>query len=662
MNYDTKTLEELRSLFYKHNDLYYVGDEVLSDDEYNLLFAALVKKEELLPVEQRVTAQVNSENQEGRDLLEHGAPMLSIHTVTDTSEDGFLAFDKSVRNALGLSELVSISYVAEPKYDGLGLSLRYQEGTLMAIAVRGDGKTGQRVTSSVYLFDPSCLPRYLDNSFTGEIRGEGMMSKEVFLEFNKTLAANGEKTKKNPRNAVAGVVRANKRYDSLEGKLIFLPYAIPVTNIEFVSQTATLTWLESFGFKYCEALRPMACNYPNPEGKSPYSYYTAVQRELLGIEIDGIVYKVNRVDMQEELGFREREPRWAVAHKFAPQEVWTNLLDYDISIGRTGVLSVTAKLAPVEVGGVTVESSIMEHFFHIRRLGIRVGDAVKIKRAGDTIPKIVEANPNRSTYVPNIRAPKQCFHCDGPITRAKGFKEHYCRNIACTGRLLNTLIYFASRECMDIRGLGEKTIEELFIQGKIKTPYDIYLLGFKDIEPIIGTSLTNGVMQSIQKSYSRPDWQILTSVGIPSIGVSTAKRLCKEIDLARLCLMDEWEFRTTDFAKYEPHALMMLIEFLNNPECSRPFMKLIEALEFTMVKTSGVVVEQKGRIVLTGSFHKKRTELEKELEDKGWSTSSSVSSKTNYVVVGENPTEHKVATAKNSGIPVMSWNDFVKLI
>lgn len=659
MNFDTKTLEELRDLFYKHNDLYYVGNEELSDADYNRLFEALVKKEEHLPVEQRVTTQVGSERQDSnRDVVEHGAPMLSIRTVTDTSEGGFTSFDKSVRNALDIGEGTPISYVSEGKYDGLGLSLRYQEGTLMDIVVRGNGLAGERVTSSVYLFNPDYLPRYLDNSFTGEIRGEGMMTKEVFQEFNKFLEANNEKLKKNPRNAVAGAVRAGKKYDALEGKLIFLPYAVPVSNIEFGTQTATLTWLEAFGFKYCEALRPSVCNYPNPEGTSPYTYYSAVAREQLGIEIDGIVYKVNRVDMQEELGFRSREPRWAVAHKFAPEEVWTNLLDYDVTIGRTGVLNVTAKLAPVEVGGVTVESSIMEHFFHIRRLGIRVGDAVKIKRAGDTIPKIIEGHNNRSHYVPNIRAPKQCFYCDGPITRAKGFKEHYCRNVACTGRLLNTLIYFVSRPCMDIQGLGEKTITELFVQGKIKTPYDIFLLGFKEIEPIIGTSLTKGVMQSIQESYKRPDWQILTSVGIPSIGASTAKKLCKEIDLARLCMMDEWELRTTAFAEYEPHSFAMLLEFLNTPDTSAPFMKLIECLEFTMTKTFGAKIEKKGRVVMTGSFHKKRPELAKELEALGWESGSSVSSNVNYVIAGEGAVEHKVESAKKSGIPVMSWNDF----
>lgn len=673
MDYKNLSTAELQALFVKHNELYYNPKEgdltTIPDSEFDKLALELASREQNNGAIKQLTTKVNSELLSTSENVIHGSPMLSLQTVTDYSAFGFTAFDSYLRTLLKVSKEEPLDYVCEPKYDGLGLSLQYNKGSLINIVTRGDGVTGTSVMYALNRFNSRYLPTQLPEPFTGEVRGEGMMTISTFKDQNDQLEVNGFKKKVNPRNAVAGLVRAITTNIDVAGSLIFFPYAIPKTDKRFMTQMEVLDWFRKVGFRLYKGLMPKLYSYPVKGMSSPYDYHKNTNRDSLDIEIDGVVYKLNSLEKQLELGYREREPRWAAAHKFPPNVVMTKLLSVDITFGRTGVVTPVAKLEPVFVGGVTVSSCILENFFHIRKLGLRIGDNVELVRAGDTIPKIQRAIPSRSAYVPNIRAPKTCPYCGTEVVRNHGMREHRCPNVLCDNRLKLTLVNFASRDYMDIQGLGEETIEKLFVSKRIRFPEALYNLSIDDLVQYGGMAMSNALKahRAINDSLKREDWVLLSSLGIPSVGRTVSKKICSELsifDLSKLLKPNEVSSKELDDLGVkigEVSAIEKLKEYFKCTQLYIEFTYVLEKFEKTLIISSTEKKASKGTIVLTGGFAGGRKFISKELEKLGWTISSSVGSKTNYLIVGASPTQHKVETAQKLQIPVVSLNEFINI-
>lgn len=673
MNYKTLSTQELQTLFTKHNNSYYNPKEsdlfVIPDSEFDKLVIELTSREKELPLKDRLTSKINTESLSPQANVAHNSPMLSLQTVTDYTALGFTAFDSYVRTLLKVSKEEPLEYGCEPKYDGLGLSLQYEKGILTNTVTRGDGVVGTSVMHAAKRFNPDYLPIQLSEPFTGEIRGEGMMAISTFKEQNDLLHSKGFKKKINPRNAVAGLVRATTTNIDVTGSLIFFPYAMPKTDKRFATQMEVLDWFRKVGFKLYEGLLPKVYSYPTKDMTSPFDYHKNANRDSLDIEIDGVVYKLNSLEKQVELGYREREPRWAAAHKFPPNIVMTKLLSVDITFGRTGVVTPVAKLEPVFVGGVTVSSCILENFFHIRKLGLKVGDNVELVRAGDTIPKIQRAIPSRSTYVPNVRAPKTCPYCSAKVVRNRGMREHRCPNALCDNRLKLTLVNFASRDYMDIQGLGEETIEKLFASKRIRFPEALYNLSIDDLAHYGGMATSNAIKayKEIEASLKREDWVLLSSLGIPSVGRTVSRKICSEISIFDLPKILKYDGATTKELDdlgvkiSEVSAIEKLKEYFSCTQMYIEFTYVLEKFEKTLIISSTEKKASKGTIVLTGGFAGGRKFISKELEKLGWTISSSVGSKTNYLIVGASPTQHKVETAQKLQIPVVSLNEFINI-
>ena len=665
MNYSTLGLEALQALVQKHNDLYYSGVESsdsIPDSEFDLMKQALVELEAPFDGASKTTSVVNHAKSAEVNVI-HDKPMLSLKTIIDHSRDGFLMFDKQVRSLLEISEAEPLTYVCEPKYDGLGLNFKYRDGILVDVTTRGNGFAGESVLAAYRDGRIMKVCEELPERLNGEVRGECMFTARQFELLNKNLEELGEEPKKNPRNAVAGYIRSKTKPYELAPSAMFLPYYAEFDNKSFATQEEVLRWLIDVVCKRSVQADYLVVTYPTQD---PYGYFVAQTDKRHELEKDGVVYKLNDRSLCQRLGSRTTEPRWAAAQKFPPQVVMTKLLGYTNSVGRTGVITPTAILAPVMVGGVEVKSSVMEHFFHIRKLKLRVGDQVELVRSGDTIPKILRVIGKRGNYVPNIRPPKTCPACGGAISRRKGFREHYCLNPACAGKVVEQLTYFASRECMNIKGLGAKACATLISEDLIQHPFDLYGLSEATLQLYIGQANGSKVFEEIHRSKYQEDWKFLTALSIREIGPSTAKKICKKV-----LLKDLFETMSTDdiFAMMESigevSASKWLIDYIKSDIVGSVSYYLIACLEMwhklegIMINTTSMeAVVERGKFLITGSFDRPRKEIEAELEKLGWKSVSGINAKLTAVIAGHNATIHKVEKAKKMDIPVLTLESF----
>ena len=464
--------EALRGQLREHAHRYYVLDApVIADADYDALFQELQAIEaehpELLTPDsptQRVIGAVL----EGLVPVRHAVPMLSINTETDTTAAGAEKFDARIRKALGLVEGdPPVAYAAEMKFDGLAINLRYEQATLVQAATRGDGETGEDVTHTVRTI--KAVPKQLKGVTAPvlEVRGEVFMRLDDFAALNerqRKLIEGGAKNEKvfvNPRNAAAGVVRQLDARNAAKRPLSFFAYGLG----EVVgwksppTQTALLDAFAAMGLPSS----PMHERVEGAAGLVAFHAAVAAKRHDLPYEIDGVVYKVDDRALQERLGFKSREPRWAVAQKYPAQEKTTRLNAIEIQVGRTGKLTPVAKLEPVFVGGTTVSNATLHNLFEVRRKGVRVGDDVIVRRAGDVIPEVVARVPRvRKRYVPNFRMPRACPVCASLVVREKGGVDHRCSGgLFCAAQRKFAILHFAGRRALDIEGLGEKIVDQL---------------------------------------------------------------------------------------------------------------------------------------------------------------------------------------------------------
>ena len=667
----TKQAAALRAQLHHHAHLYYVLDAPeLPDAEYDRLFRALQALEETHPElrtadspTQRVIGQVLA----GFAPVRHAVAMLSIRTETDTEATGAEAFDARVRRELALADdAPPIEYAAELKFDGLAINLRYEQGVLVQAATRGDGETGEDVTQNIRTIGQIPLRLKGEPPPVLEVRGEVFMRRDDFERLNERQREQGDKTFVNPRNAAAGAVRQLDPAIAAQRPLSFFAYGLGEVQGWRRSEgtpdshSSLLDALAAFGVPVCTD-RTVA---PGAAGLVAFHRAIGAQRDALPFDIDGVVYKVNDRALQQRLGFVSREPRWAVAHKYPAQEQMTLLERIEIQVGRTGKLTPVAKLAPVFVGGTTVSNATLHNRFELRRKGVRVGDRVIVRRAGDVIPevvgRVVSSAGARPVYVPNFRLPRECPVCGSAVKRERGGIDYRCSGgLFCGAQRKQALLHFAGRRAMDVEGLGDKLVDQLVDSGLINSLDQLYKLGVAKLMALdrMGEKSAANLVAGLQKSKQATLPRFLYALGIRQIGETTAKDLAKHFgSLDRI--MDATVQQLLQVHDVGPIVAQSIRTFFDQPH-NREVVEQLRAAGIHWAEGEGSVDSNTPQplagktLVLTGTLPRlSRDEAKALIEAAGGKVAGSVSKKTSYVVAGEE-TGSKLDKARALGLTVL---------
>ena len=666
---------ELRQQLHHHAHRYYVLDAPeVPDAEYDRLFhelQALEKAQPELLTAGSPTQRVGGAVLQGFKPVLHAVPMLSIRTETDTTAAGAHAFDARVRRELEMPLQASalaaaIEYSAELKFDGLAINLRYENGVLVQASTRGDGQTGEDVTQNIRTIGQ--IPLRLQLSSAGsappvlEVRGEVYMRRDDFDALNERQRAKGEKTYINPRNTAAGAVRQLDPAITAQRPLSFYAYGLGDSRgwDQPPTHSATLDALAAFGLPVCTD-RTVA------QGAAELVQFhaaIAARRDSLPFDIDGVVYKVNSVALQQRLGFVSREPRWAVAHKYPAQEQMTRLNDIEIQVGRTGKLTPVAKLEPVFVGGTTVSNATLHNVFELRRKGVRVGDTVIVRRAGDVIPEVVgrvaaAAGP-RQPYVANFRQPRACPICGSDVLRERGGMDHRCTGgLFCAAQRKQAMLHFAGRRAMDIEGLGDKLVDQLVDGGVIHTLPDLYKLGLTSLVALdrMAEKSAGNIVAALHKSKTTTLARFLYALGIRHVGETTAKDLARHFgNMDALLAADEAALLQVN--DVGPVVAQSIHTFFAQPH-NREVVEQLRAAGLSWSEGAGAVASLAPQplagktLVLTGTLPTlSRDEAKDLIEAAGGKVSGSVSKKTHWVVAGAEAGS-KLEKARELGVPLL---------
>ncbi|HIE01693.1 MAG TPA: NAD-dependent DNA ligase LigA [Thiotrichaceae bacterium] len=648
---------QLRETLNEHNYYYYVLDDPrLPDSEYDRLMRELQTLEVQYPklmTADSPTQRVGAAPLSAFAEVVHTRPMLSLNNAFEADE--LDDFDKRVRERL---EVEKIEYVAELKLDGLAVSLRYENGLLVKAATRGDGSRGEDVTQNVKTIEAIPLRlRGEDYPPVLEVRGEVFMPKSGFEKLNRLQTAKGEKTFANPRNAAAGSLRQLDSRITARRPLTFLSYAVGVVEGAELPDRhdQILQRLQVWGFPIS------VLNHVVHGVQGCLEYYQDIlaQREALPFDIDGVVYKVNRLDQQERLGFVSRAPRWAIAHKFPAQEALTQLLEIDVQVGRTGALTPVARLAPITVGGVTVTNATLHNQDEIDRKDVRVGDTVIVRRAGDVIPEVVRILPEkRPENSQPFVLPDHCPVCGSDVTRVEDEAVARCTGgLFCPAQRKEALQHFASRRAMEIEGLGEKRVEQLIADELVENLADIYTLSHEQWAGLegMGQKSADKMMKAIEKSKSTTLDRFLYALGIREVGDSTARLLAQQFgDLEKLMSATRRELK--QIPDIGPVAAKSIVTFFQQPH-NREVIQRLQAVGVQWPQNESPVATAQalaGKIfVLTGTLSgMTRDDAKARLQALGAKVSNSVSRKTDYVVAGEKAGS-KLEKARTLGINVI---------
>ncbi|HMN92387.1 MAG TPA: NAD-dependent DNA ligase LigA [Hydrogenophaga sp.] len=672
---------ELRAQLHHHAHRYYVLDDPeIPDAEYDRLFQALQVLEHEHPeliTPDSPTQRVGGAVLDGFSSVRHTVPMLSIRTETDTEASGAEAFDARVRRELGLAESdPPVDYVAELKFDGLAISLRYQAGVLVQAATRGDGEVGEDVTRNIRTIGqvPLRLPEGVPDVL--EVRGEVYMRRDDFDALNErqrekiAAGAKGEKTFVNPRNAAAGAVRQLDSGIAAQRPLSFFAYGLGEVSLSagqaplFSTHHALLMQLRDWGF-------PVASQTRVCRGAAELVAFhrdIGAQRDDLPYDIDGVVYKVNDLALQRRLGFVTREPRWAVAHKYPAQEQLTTVQAIDVQVGRTGKLTPVAKLVPVFVGGVTVTNATLHNELEARRKDVRVGDTVIVRRAGDVIPEVVSVLPDKRVGdPPPFTMPSHCPVCGSEAVREEGEADHRCTGgLFCSAQRKQAILHYAQRRALDIEGLGDKLVEQLVDAGVVRTLPDLYRLGLTALASLdrMAEKSAGNLLQALEKSRHTTLPRFLFGLGIRHVGEATARDLGRHfgsLDRIMAASVDEL-LQVPDVGPVVARSIRTFFDQEHNRE-------VVEQL-----RACGVTWDEGGpaeraaqplagkTFVLTGTFPTLRREQAKELlEAAGAKVAGSVSKKTDYVVAGEEAGS-KLDKARELGVAVIDEAEMLRLL
>ncbi len=669
---------ELRETLDRHARAYYVLDAPeIPDADYDELFQELQAIETAYPellTPDSPTQRVIGAVLDGLQPVHHAVPMLSIDTETDTTAAGAEKFDARVRNALGLAETdPPVRYAAEMKFDGLAINLRYESGDLVQAATRGDGETGEDVTHNVRTIRD--VPKRLKGIAAAvlEVRGEVFMRRDDFDALNARQrklidgGAKNEKTFVNPRNAAAGVVRQLDARNAAKRPLSFFAYAIgEVVGWEVPpTQTALLDAFDAMGLP----ASPMHETVAGAAGLVAFHERIAQRRDGLPYEIDGVVYKVDDRALQQRLGFKSREPRWAVAQKYPAQERSTTLNAIDIQVGRTGKLTPVAKLEPVFVGGTTVSNATLHNVFEVRRKGVRVGDTVVVRRAGDVIPEVVARIPApRPVYVPNFRMPATCPVCDSRVAREKGGVDHRCTGgLFCAAQRKFAILHFAGRRALDIEGLGEKIVDQLVDAGLVASLPDLYALGKEALEAMerMGDRSAANLVANLEASKQTTFARFLYGLGIRHVGETTAKDLARHfggIERLRSASVEQL-LEVEDVGPIVAESVHAFFAEPHNVEVIDGLRRAGMGWPESDGTASAEPKPLAGKtFVLTGTLPTlSRDDAKDMIESQGGKVSGSVSKKTDWVVAGAEAGS-KLAKAESLGLAVIDEIALLKLL
>ena len=658
--------ERLRREIEYHNYRYYVLDAPeIPDAEYDRLMRRLQEIEARFPElvtpdspTQRVGAAPRAEFGEVR----HRIPMLSLNNAF--SDEEVRAWDQRNREALGVER---IEYAVEPKFDGLAISIVYERGVYTLAATRGDGYVGEDVTENVRTI--RSVPLRLRGEHVPpllEVRGEVYMPKKGFEEWNRRARERGEKPFVNPRNAAAGSVRQLDPRVTAQRPLEMYFYALGEVQgwTPPARHSQVLAQFREWGLRVCRENRVVEA----VDGCLDYHRTMLGKRASLPFDIDGVVYKVDRLDWQERLGFVARAPRWAIAHKFPPEEEMTRLVDVEWSVGRTGALTPVAVLEPVFVGGVTVTHATLHNMDEIERKDVRIGDWVIVRRAGDVIPEIVKVvRSRRPPDARRIELPKTCPVCGSKVVRPPGEAIARCTGgLYCPAQRKQAILHFASRRAMDIDGLGEKLVDQLVDKGLVKDVSDLYHLTVDQLAQLerMGRKSAQNLVDAIERSKHTTLERFIYALGIREVGEATAKALARHFgSLEALMAADEETLQ--EVPDIGPVVARNIVDFFSEPHNREVIRKLIQAgvhWTETAPATPEALPLSGQTFVLTGALSSMtREEAKERLEALGARVSSSVSRKTTAVIVGENPGS-KYDKARALGVPLLDEQAFLDLL
>lgn len=657
-----KLVKELNYHCYR----YYVLDSpVISDEEYDRLYLHLKELEDkyhyILP--ESPTQRVGAPPLEKFAKVKHTEPMLSLDNAF--SYEDVDEFERRVKRFLGISDV--IEYTVEPKYDGLAIELTYRNGLLFKASTRGDGYEGEDVTQNIRTIKSvplkiegvKAIPELID------IRGEVYMDIDEFEKLNREREHKGESLFANPRNAAAGSVRQLDPSITASRKLYLACYGIgAVKGIEFDTQWELIKWLEKSRFpipavvKVCRGIKEVIQIIEEIKKK----------RNTFSFEIDGSVIKVNDFRLQKVLGMKTREPRWAIAYKFAAHQGTTKILDIQGSVGRTGVITPFAIFEPVRIGGVTVSRSTLHNWDEMERKDIRIGDTVVVERAGDVIPHVIKVIKEKRTGMERpFPIPDKCSVCGSKVIREEGEVAVRCIRLNCPAQVQERIIHFTSRGAMDIEGLGEKNVELLYSKGLINNFVDIYKLKKEDILnlPRFAEKSAQNLINAIEKSKHTTLAKFLYALGILHVGEYASKLLARNFE------------KIEDLYKISPERIIKIPQigekiaqsvanFFNDPE-NLDTLKLLKSLGLKITNPDFISKDKEKRFlqgltfVITGTLSEQRNVVEGLIERHGGRVASSVSKATNYVIVGENPGS-KLKKAESFGVKTISYNDLLRII
>jgi len=650
-----KKIRLLRKEINHHNYKYYVeNNPEISDFEFDHLLKELEKLEEEFP--DLITPDSPTQRVGGEPLAEfqtvaHKIPMLSLANTYNEQE--LIDFDERVKKRVG-----NVEYVVEPKIDGAGIALYYEDGVFVRGATRGDGRKGDDVTQNLKTIHSIPLRLQGNALSTVEVRGEVFMTKSGFKQYNKELLKKDKQPFANPRNAAAGSIRQLDPNIVAERPLDAFIYIISYTETPFETHEEVLFSLGKAGFKTNRLAKKVA----DIHEAITYCKELEKKRESLDYDIDGAVLKVNSIPKQDELGTTSKNPRWAISYKFAAQQATTVLRDIDVQVGRTGVLTPVAILDPVDVGGVTVSRATLHNFDELKRKDIWIHDTVLIERSGDVIPQVVKSiTEKRSGKEQKKPIPEACPICNTPVKNIDGEVAIRCPNKMCPARLKWRMKYYASRDAMDIDHLGESTIDKLLEKDMIKTVADLYDLTIEDVLQLEGfkEKSAQNLIDSIKKSKHQNLSRLIYGLGIRHVGKYAAQLLSSYYSS-----IDKLAEATEDDLKEIDGLGEKSAEAIATFFASEENMKLINRLKEYGINTdsqeskSNQIFSGK-KFVFTGSLeHLTRSKAGDLVKEQGGMVSSSVSKNVNYVVIGKNPGS-KYEKAKKQGIPIIKEEEFL---